>query len=76
MLKCDGYGWESYCKNVKYTKYTSGDSVKEENSLVLTLFKDVNWASELAYLSGILDIFNNLNTSMQGKKATSFFNGR
>ena len=36
------------------------------------LFRDEHWLAMLAYLNDIFAIFNNLNTSMQGRNASLF----
>ncbi len=36
------------------------------------LFQNVNWLAKLAYLADIFTIFNELDTSMQGRMATCF----
>ncbi len=36
------------------------------------LFQNANWLAKLAYLADIFTIFNELNTSMQGRMATCF----
>jgi hypothetical protein len=36
------------------------------------MFRDVGWIAKLAYLPDIFAIFNDLNTSMQGRMASCF----